>query len=242
MSGGISAIKGFDYQATVVLDRLLDHFERHGLAAQVRPEGADDLDLSWIENATEYRRYEQIKKEREDDEGNRKPAPWTLTDAINELLPNTITRLLGNSCQQVWIVGDEIHKDVKDLIQAGFDAPTVAGKPYWTVVHRLARNDAIEGTRGPQRTKLQQWRVPDDLASDPANALSRMVREFADFSAKAGGARTLRTFIKNGRNFGMTAYPGSSPGFALRPFTAAKKRLGLEFEIAWKKDTGSRVR
>jgi hypothetical protein len=25
MSGGISAIKGFDYQATVILDRLLDH-------------------------------------------------------------------------------------------------------------------------------------------------------------------------------------------------------------------------
>jgi hypothetical protein len=31
MLGGISAIKGFDYQATVILDRLFDHFDRHGL-------------------------------------------------------------------------------------------------------------------------------------------------------------------------------------------------------------------
>jgi hypothetical protein len=29
MSGGISAIKGFDYQVT--LDRLFDHFDRRGL-------------------------------------------------------------------------------------------------------------------------------------------------------------------------------------------------------------------
>ena len=61
MSNGISAIKGFDYQATVILDRLFEHFERYGTAAQVRPEGIDDLDLYWTVNSAEYRRYEQIK-------------------------------------------------------------------------------------------------------------------------------------------------------------------------------------
>ena len=46
MTGGISAIKGFDYQATVILDRLFDHFEAHGATATVRPEGPDDLELA----------------------------------------------------------------------------------------------------------------------------------------------------------------------------------------------------
>jgi hypothetical protein len=53
MSNGINALKGFDYQATVILDRLFDHFERNGPDARARPEGEDDLDLSWIENAGE---------------------------------------------------------------------------------------------------------------------------------------------------------------------------------------------
>ena len=47
MSNGIYAIKGFDYQATVILDRLFDHFDSNGPTARARPEGDDDLDLSW---------------------------------------------------------------------------------------------------------------------------------------------------------------------------------------------------
>jgi hypothetical protein len=31
MSGGISAIKGFDYQSTVIIDRLFEHFDRDAL-------------------------------------------------------------------------------------------------------------------------------------------------------------------------------------------------------------------
>jgi hypothetical protein len=57
MSGGISAIKGFAYQATIILDRLFDHFDQHGSAAQARPEGIDDLDLSWSANGNECLRY-----------------------------------------------------------------------------------------------------------------------------------------------------------------------------------------
>ena len=47
MSGGISAIKGFDYQATVTLDRLISHFDHFAGSARARPEGLDDLDLTW---------------------------------------------------------------------------------------------------------------------------------------------------------------------------------------------------
>ncbi len=75
MSNGINAIKGFDYQATVILDRLFEHFECDGPTARVRPEGVDDLDLSWTKDAVEHRRYEQIKKPTEDDQGNLKPSP-----------------------------------------------------------------------------------------------------------------------------------------------------------------------
>jgi hypothetical protein len=45
MSGGTIALRGFDYQATVILDRLFAHFDEHGPDAMARPKGADDLYL-----------------------------------------------------------------------------------------------------------------------------------------------------------------------------------------------------
>lgn len=44
--GGIHAIRGFDYQATVILNRLFAHFDAHGAGAMVRPEEVDDLIVS----------------------------------------------------------------------------------------------------------------------------------------------------------------------------------------------------
>ncbi len=69
MSDGISAIKGFGYQAVVILSRPFDHFDRHGAAALARPEGIDDLDLIWEADGTEHRRYDEIKKPAEDNAG-----------------------------------------------------------------------------------------------------------------------------------------------------------------------------
>jgi hypothetical protein len=115
MSGGISAIKGFDYQATVILGRLFDHFDRYGATAQVRPEGIDDFDLSWTANGIEHRRYEQIKKPTEDAEGNLNPTPWTLAAAIDGLLPYTIAHLSSNSHTQIWIAGDTVDFAVSAL-------------------------------------------------------------------------------------------------------------------------------
>lgn len=193
MSNGISAIKGFDYQATVILDRLFDHFDRHGLAAQARPEGIDDLDLSWTANAAESRRYEQIKKPREDRQGNLKPTSWSLSDAIDELLPNTIAHLSGNNYEQIWIVGDEVDNAVRSLLSAGENAPTAAARPYWNVVYVLARNDAVgAGNLKPTiRKKLQHCRIPADLPTNPADALSMIVTKFSALAQSAGAGRDI---------------------------------------------------
>ena len=43
MSNGINAIKGFDYQATVILDRLFEHFDRNGPTARARPKASMTL-------------------------------------------------------------------------------------------------------------------------------------------------------------------------------------------------------
>lgn len=115
MSNGINAIKDFDYQATVILDRLFDHFDQRGPQARVRPEGDDDLDLIWTTGSVEFRRYEQIKKPRENNQGDLAPRAWTLADVVEELLPNTIANLTGNSYEQVWIVGDQVNDEVRAL-------------------------------------------------------------------------------------------------------------------------------
>ncbi|WP_284276240.1 hypothetical protein [Bradyrhizobium iriomotense] len=97
MANGVIAIRGFDYQSTIILAELFDHFETHGPSATVRPEGKDDLDLHWLEGLEPRSRHIQVKKPREDSDGNRKPAAWTLSEVISELLPGSIVRLSGRS-------------------------------------------------------------------------------------------------------------------------------------------------
>ena len=188
MSNGIHAIKGFDYQATVILDRLFDHFNRNGATARARPEGGDDLDLSWTKDAVEHRRYEQIKKPREDSQGNLKPRPWTLSEVVDELLPNTIVNLSNNSYQQVWIVGDEVSDEVKSLVSSRENAPIAAAETYWNAIHSLARKDAINanGIDGSKRSRLLGWRPPAELTTNPADALAAMTRAFADHVRNIG--------------------------------------------------------
>lgn len=188
MSGGISAIKGFDYQATVILDRLFDHFDRFGATALARPEGDDDLDLSWTADDASHRRYEQIKKPREDRDGNLTPTPWTLAAAIEELFPNTIDHLSGNADEQIWIVGDTVDDALSLLLGAGETAPVAAARAYWTVLHACARKAAVEavGVDRAVQQKLRRWRIPADLPDDPAEALSRIAAGFGGFAEKCG--------------------------------------------------------
>ena len=227
MSGGISAIKGFDYQATVILDRLFDHFDHHGPSAKVRPEGIDDLDLSWNAVTAEHRRYEQIKKPTEDRDGNLNPTPWTLAATVEELLPNTVSHLSGNSHEQVWIVGDEVDDAVKLLIDAGKNAPIATAKSYWTAVHGLARNDAFAAVKleSSIRQKLRRWHVPADLPANPTEALSRIVTEFDDFAKKAGAAEDVATHHR----VNLTQLHGSLPGVLDR--TSILSAYGTERQV-----------
>jgi hypothetical protein len=241
MSGGISAIKGFDYQATVILDRLFDHFDSRGLTARARPEGVDDLDLSWTADGADHRRYEQIKKPAEDLDGNLNPTPWTLPAVVAQLLPNTIAHLSGNTDTQVWIVGDEVDDAVNQLIDSGDNAPTAAAVSYWAALHGLARKDALDaGKLGKLiRRKLQRWLVPVDLPANPAEALRRIVIEFGNFARNegAGAEVVVRYGIKAAqlhdslpsilvRTSILSAY-GTEPEVARRVYDRLEQRYAL---------------
>ncbi|MDD2761673.1 MAG: hypothetical protein PHH11_15445, partial [Methylomonas sp.] len=193
MSGGISAIKGFDYQATVILDRLFDHFERHGPSAKARPEGSDDLDLSWTEGATEHRQYVQIKKPTEDCDGNLNPTPWVLSATVKELLPSAISHLSGNGHSQLWIVGDRFDDTVTSLINARDEAPIVAPLAYWSAVHGLARNETLTALKVEPavRKKLLLWKIPPNLPANPEEAQSMLEAEFGKFARGLGASEDI---------------------------------------------------
>ncbi len=188
MSGGISAIKGFDYQATVILDCLFDHFDRHGSTVTVRPEGTDDLDLFWTAGVIEHRHYIQIKKPKEDEEGHFNPSPWTLNAAVVKLFPNTILHLMGNQDTQAWILGDEVVAELSSLVDAGENAPRVESHSYWTGVHQLALNDTIGsvGLHSSIRKELRSWRLPGCLSANPETALLEIVAGFSDVIQRVG--------------------------------------------------------
>ena len=88
----------------------------------------EDIDLIWQEGSIERRHYFQIKKPREDNQGNLKPRHWTLVEAVDELLPNTTRNLRGNAFEQTWILGDIVADDLQALLGAGADAPARAAE------------------------------------------------------------------------------------------------------------------
>ena len=76
VSGGIHAKRGFNYQDTVILYLLITHFAEHGPSSTVRPEGVDDLELTWSEGSgPSQTRFVQVKKPREDRATNPTGAP-----------------------------------------------------------------------------------------------------------------------------------------------------------------------
>ncbi|MEK1972780.1 hypothetical protein WOB87_06695 [Vibrio parahaemolyticus] len=185
MSGGISAIKGFDYQATVILDKLFQHFEQYKSCAKARPEGLDDLDLSWNDDGTEHKQFIQIKKPAESNSGEPKPTPWTLSLIAKELLPNAIKNLSGNDHTQLWIVGDSVNDSVSLLINTGDKAPTSATQEYWSVVHSLARNKVLSKIKPEKKARgqLVNWK-PTILSTDPEKAKSTLISEFSSLALK----------------------------------------------------------
>lgn len=188
MSGGISAIRGFDYQATVILDLMLDHFDQHGTGASVRPEGEDDLDLRWDVSGVEHRRFIQVKKPTEDVQAQAKPSPWTLPNIVERLLPDALGRLVGNSFEQVWVLGDDIEDRVAKLFDAGALAPVKEAQAYWSVVHRLActHGQTLLAAKSSTSSAVSRWRAPNTLPSDPLLAGAELVFAANSFVQRHG--------------------------------------------------------
>ena len=166
MSGGISAIKGFSYQAKVILDLLLPFFDKHGGSGFVRPEGIEDLDFYWREDGFDHRKYIQIKKPREDIDGTRTLKSWSLAIAINGLLPNAVKNLTGNYYHLSWVLGDEVTAELQTLIDAGVNAYTEQPKTYLYTLHRLALDQVLNTHKLKKeevKKQLNKFRVNQQL-------------------------------------------------------------------------------
>jgi len=191
MLGGIIALRGFDYQATVILDCLFDHFEQHGLSARVRPEGEDDLELRWVgSNNLPCQQFIQIKKPREDNSFAPTDDAWSLVEVAKTLIPGTLRNLKDNTHEQLWLLGDGVDSAVADLISAGQSAPTKAPNSYWRVVHLLARESVLKVVTlsKEDRSTVVYWRSPTNLLQIPDTACGELVSAFqqcvVDFSDK----------------------------------------------------------
>ncbi|MGU9850281.1 ATP-binding protein [Pseudomonas koreensis] len=161
MSGGISAIKGFDYQAAVILELLLEHFRKHP-EGRVRPEGLDDLDL-YTSRAAEGVTFVQIKKPTENVNGELTPSPWTLHEAARHLMSPAVVKLLDGKSRQIWVLGDESTLELKQLIDAGAQAPTECPASYWLMVLLITRQSLeedglpVEHLPKPNHKLLKEW-------------------------------------------------------------------------------------
>jgi hypothetical protein len=188
MGGGVSAIRGFDYQATVILDLLFDHFDRYGPGASVRPEGKDDLDLRWSGAGIDRRCFVQVKKPTEDVHARPNPSPWSMADIVRELLPDALARLTGNDYEQVWVLGDAVAATVRELFDAGQEAPFKKTSAYWTVIHGLARAEA-QGLLPPGPAVAQaasRWQVPKSLLIDPTQVQTALTTAAITFGLRHG--------------------------------------------------------
>ena len=183
MSGGIHAKRGFNYQDIVVLDLLITHFEKYGPSGRVRPEGVDDLELTWTtSDGAVQKQFVQIKKPREDAATNPTNKPWTLADVTSELMPGAVLRMKGNTWKQHWILGDRLSEDARRLLAAGTDAATQVAQLYWLTVHRLARSSIPDhSTMDPgQQKKLNTWLPSLEPITTPDAAIAHLVGDFGN--------------------------------------------------------------
>ncbi|MFT3764775.1 MAG: ATP-binding protein [Minicystis sp.] len=196
MDGGIHALKGFIYQATVILDVLLQCFETYP-GAEARPEGTDDLELVWGEHGNQRREYIQIKKPSEDDHGRLKREPWNLRKVAQVLLPGAINHLRGNDHLQRWILGDDVDPEVRLMVKAGADAASLALGAYLHVVHLLAReaSGVTEDLSTRDKKSVGHWRFNLDPDVGPEDACARMVAAFRRRAAGLGASeRKIRRY------------------------------------------------
>jgi len=185
MSGGETAIRGFDYQATVILDEIMTHFAAWGADGFVRPEGEDDLDL--FEGLGPIRNvvHVQIKKPRQNATGELSPSAWTIAEAVGELLPQSVVRLARPFCRQVWILGDKVSPDLASVIALGKAAPSQA---YLSLIHLLGRNEAIryKGLGSSPRRRIQIWRPSPVPGLTIEENIQKMIDVFRLFAGREG--------------------------------------------------------
>jgi hypothetical protein len=186
MSGGETAIRGFDYQATVILDELLTHFEMWGEEGLVRPEGEDDLDLFGGLGPIREVVHVQVKKPRQDATGEPAPSPWTIAEAVSELLPQSLKRLTYPSHRQVWVLGDEVTPELAAVVASG---PSALAETYLTLIHLLARNEAMRYKEmgASDKKRLQAWR-PSAIAG---HAVEENIQDMADEFCRLVGAQSV---------------------------------------------------
>ena len=201
MSGGLHAKRGYNYQDIVTLDLLLTHFAKHGASATVRPEGVDDLELSWKDSeGTILTRFVQAKKPREDQATNPINRPWTLADVTRDLIPDSFAHLMGNCWQQDWVLGDDLSADAFRLLDAGKYAPTQTPKLYWWTVHLLARRETLASRpldRGT-RNALMRWKLSPSCLSTTDSAMSHLTKDF-------GQELERRTFVSMAETYRQNA-------------------------------------
>lgn len=185
MANGFQALKGFEYQATVTLHVLLENFHLSGVTVEARPEGQDDLVLRSLGSQAPLQ-YVQIKKPRENVAGELTKRPWSLNDAVKELLPGTFARLRSSSHKQTWILGDDVDIDVRDLFAALEQAPQEQPENYLTVLHRLIRNALdlpAKATKNGQidkngKTSLERWHFSPPAGASVDSAVGGMIDAF----------------------------------------------------------------
>ena len=154
---------------SVLRRRLLAHFGKHGASATVRPEGVDDLELSWRDSeGTILTQFVQVKKPREDRATNPTNLPWTLPDITRDLIPGAFAHLKGNCWHQDWVLGDNLSSDALQLLDAGKYAPAQKPELYWSTVHLLARHATLSSRLLDPSTRkaVINWKLSPELSLD----------------------------------------------------------------------------
>ena len=158
-SGGVSALEGFDYQAIVILELALIHFEQHPNGS-VRPEGRDDAELRRPDAPDML--HVQVKKPARTADGVRNPTTWSVARAATELLLDALRRLADQpDTRQVWVLGDEVDPELRDLVAAGVGARDRQAADYLRALHFMALERA--DIRGDIRQALSRWEPSGDV-------------------------------------------------------------------------------
>jgi hypothetical protein len=237
VSGGRSAILGFEYQVVVTLDILLFWFEKDA-SILARPEGDDDFTIQVLSDIP-YRHQYQVKKPRETS-GEISGKAWTLTEVASELLLGTFQKLEGNQDQQTWVLGDPIHADFQHVLQAGKDSSLRNSQPFLRIVHTLARQSTNwQGSQEKLKLSLGQWRSKTEL---PGN-LESLIEEFRGFAVtQMVSVKSLEAYEQKAHDFAsklpdvlsriqVRATAGSEKEIETRVQEVLRQRYNLQPEV-----------